>query len=144
MNFGRCPHTGLTFVEKFARAYEALPSPSSVTAEVQAERAAKLEEEPCKDSRPCTASHRYLFVMINNFDNKGGFHTCPRDVKECVFVSQNYPAEFRWFVIDPTQRDEVRFLYTQIDRFWDCLKQDDTRDTWWHRALAAHADIGNE
>ena len=143
MSFGTCPRSGQTFAEKFnAHVYESLPTPSAVTSEVQFRRAMQIEKDDCADcARECRKPHRYLFVKINDCDNRGGFFACPGAVKDCVFHCDAHPGTFRWFVIDPTLRDEVLFLHTQMADFWECISDDCDRKQWWFKALNAHADI---
>ena len=157
MSFGSCPHTGKTFAEKFhASVYEALPPPSTVTSEVQFQRAMEIEAAfvPGSVSDPTChqtgawkdGSKRYLFFMLNespdpNCDNppfcKGGFYDSPTGVKWDNFFSINYPASFRWFVIDPTVKEEVAYMATQMDNFWfDTTEKE--RKEWWYPLLHSH------
>jgi hypothetical protein len=145
MSFGRCPRTKQTFAQKFhAGVFESLPPPSAVTADVQFARAQEIEagvQPRCPANDRCTEKHQYLFVMINDYDNKGGFWVCPTAVKECGFLMPCYPASFRWFVIDPREREEVLFLYREICDFWDGLDAPRHRKEWWYKALHSHTDL---
>ena len=150
MSFGVCPHTGLSFAEKFHQdVFESLPAPSQITSKVQFERAQEIEAEyganPCSTKGRCCNKHKYFFVMINPDDNKGGYYVCPAHVKDGNFTEKYYPSNFRWFVIDPCSHEEVLFLRNEIADFWDFLPCDlqQYRKEWWFDILFAHKDILN-
>ena len=140
MSFGFCPRTKQTFAEKFhAGVFEPLPT---VSAEWQALRAKDIEDAYVPDSKEWVdGSVRYLFVMINAFDNRGGFYDHPAAVKEHVFEDDNYPADFRWFVIDPDNAEEVEFIADEIHGFWDVVARDaesDSGQSWWLHPIVTH------
>jgi hypothetical protein len=152
MSFGTCSITGKTFAEKFpASVYEAFPAPSPVTSEVQFQRAMEIEAAYIPTDEPKAklwkeGSKRYLYFMLNpspdgNCDNegfcKGGFYMCPADVKFCCFNQSCYPADFRWFVVDPTVKEEVEYMATQMDDFW-FDGQKDCAEEWWFAPLFSH------
>lgn len=156
MSFGRCLYTNKTFAEKFpASAFRSLPSPSSTTSEVQFERAQEIEAEygrcKCTSDETCTNNHKYLFVMLNEFCEKGAIgctEVCPGAVKDCVFACENYPGDFVWLVIDPSKREEVEFFITYNIR-WDELIKEKYKDRWWHEPLTRNVtdiidDISDE
>lgn len=122
--FGLCPHTGKTFAEKFpASVYEAIPAPSNVTSELQFQRAMQLE----------SGERKFLHYMINPSPSKiGGFYAEAEHVREGTFIVKEYPSEFRWFVIDPSQREELEYLDTQIDDLWEVLLKD--KKAWWYKS----------
>lgn len=151
MSFGRCPSTGKTFAEKFPPSvYETLPLPSGhVTGNVQFQRALAIEAAfvDCTDESSAWKqdSKRYLFFMLNEMPDGncrqpgrciGGFHAFPNHVRECVFLSEHYPASFRWFVVDPTAKEEVAFMASQMYEFWHIVAGQ--KDQWWHKLLHSH------
>ncbi len=143
MSFGLCPYTNKTFAEKFpASSFHSLPSPSSVTAEVQFQRAQEIEAEygrhACTSFNNCTNNHKYLFVMLNEYNEFGAIgctEVCPGAVKELIFRCQQYPGDFVWLVIDPKNKEEVAFLVKYNNRCDELIKEK-YEDRWWYEALA--------
>ncbi len=153
MSFGFCPLTGKTFAEKFpASVYEAFPSPSPVTSELQFQRALHIEAalDANVDGGWKTGAKRYLFYVLNALPDgnasedglsKGGHYISPDHVRDCVFVDKIYPSDFRWFVIDPAVKEEVEYLATQLHDFWYFRRCDGIglgEDAWWISELNSH------
>lgn len=116
-------------------------------------RALEIERAfvPGEDGTWKEGAKRYLFFMLNeapdaNSDTpgkcKGVFYDSPDAVRECVFlhsaVKDCYPASFRWFVLDPTARDEMLFITSQQDEPWDFLTYCNFSNAWWYAAVASH------
>jgi hypothetical protein len=144
MSFGLCPHTNQPFAEKFhVGVFEDMPS---VSGAVQYERAREIEAAhvPGTDEW-ADGSNRYLFVMINEHNNVGGFHDHPGAVKAYVFESEHYPANFRWFVVDPNEAEEVKFIADEIQGFWNIVEEDAerTEHSWWLHPIVTH-ELDNE
>jgi hypothetical protein len=145
MSFGL--FQGQNFAERFpVNVFEALPAPSPVTSEVQFARAREIEAAYIPDSEDWKeGSKRYLFFMVNNFEDVnglviGGFYDCPLHVKRYQHEDEHYPAEFRWFVIDPAAQDEVEFIGRVVSGFWDTVEAYSIRKKkyWWEDMLVAH------
>ena len=106
-----------------------------------------MEEEygsnPCTEKGRCKNKHKYFFVMINPDDNRGGYYVCPAHVIDGNFKDACYPANFRWFVIDPRSHEEVLFLRNEIADFWDVSPRylEQYRQEWWYDILDSHTDI---
>jgi len=144
MSFGLCPHTGKTFAQKFPPS--AFQTFFWLSADVQFQRAQKIEAEhgdcKCSSSANCTNNHKYLFVMLNELDERGSIGcvvTCPGSVKECVFQCDAYPGDFVWLVIDPTRREEVEILKKYNKRLSDLL-DDKRKNQWYYEALKKQLD----
>jgi hypothetical protein len=137
-NFGL--FKGETFAQRFnAGVFEAIPG--VLTSAQQFERAQAIERAHVPGKREWReGSARYLFVMINEHDNRGGFHYFPLHVMQFDFQQDYYPASFRWFVIDPTNRAEVEFLARTLCLFWEGVEMQRRSPTrlWFYRCLMAH------
>jgi len=156
MSFGKFPCTsfpsGQSFAERYpASVFEALPAPAALTSEAQFERAQQIEAAYVVNERgECSwapGAKRYLFFMLNeapdaNCDTEnlclGGFYDSPQTVRDSCFIEPLYPASFRWFVIDPTEREEVAFIASQMEDFWWFENwHKPTAHEWWFAALHA-------
>lgn len=150
MSFGKLRSTGQSFAERFpVSVFEALPAPAALTSEVQFERAQQIEAALVVGETGVRSwkagAKRYLFFMLNekpdaNCDNEGfcngGFYDCPEAVRDGCFLDVHYPASFRWFVIDPTVREEVAFMASEMDEFWWFENwHKPTSHEWWFGAL---------
>jgi len=147
MSFGVCPFTGKTFAEKFpADVYEALPSPSPVTSEVQFQRALEIEAGMTARGAWKRGVKKYLFFHLNNSPDGnspfrglclGAFYDRPDSVRDCVFMWKQYPSIFRWFVIDVDSKEEMEFINSQM--CWDHPKTwNKSKDEWWFDSFKAH------
>lgn len=147
MSFGLCPFTGKTFADKFpASVYEALPSPSPVTSEVQFQRALAIETGMTARGNWKRGAKKYLFFHLNDKPDGnspyedlclGSFYDRPDHVRDCVFTWEQYPSNFRWFVIDVESQEEMEFINSQM--CWDDpASWKNAKDEWWFEAFQSH------
>jgi hypothetical protein len=145
MSFGLCPHTRKTFAQKYdISVHHSLPAPSPVTAEVQFARAQEIEAAYCPEAGRTwpEGSKRYLYFILNDFDNRGMFVAYPCDVRKANFIYHYDPSGFRIYVIDPTDKEEMRFISNHVCDFWRDWSES-AKEEWWYPLVMAH-DIEHE